>query len=343
MTFGQSWSDVSKEFRRGAILLGNGASRAVWEGFNYKSLFEQAAKGRPTPILSPEDIRLFEELGTTSFESLLNSLQVAESVSRALSTDTSEVKRRYESIRRALIRAVHRVHVPWKLIGTDRPRLRLIRQALQKHDYVFSTNYDLIVYWSIMDDPYGSGFIDYFYKGSFDPRRYDSNGATRVLYLHGGLHLEQLPSKEVKKRTCGFQNLLEQFGQPTRVGAVPLFVGEGSHLDKLRSIRSSPYLNFALDQLKDYTGPVVVFGHSLQVHQDGHLIEAIGCTNGRQVAISIRADDEESFVRQSAEYTSRLSGSKLSFFAASSHPLGAAALAVAPTPTPSAASRKAVR
>lgn len=66
-----SWDEVKGGFHGGSLLLGNGSSRAVWEGFGYSSLYERASAGIDHP-LTPEDGALFAALDTTNFESVLS-------------------------------------------------------------------------------------------------------------------------------------------------------------------------------------------------------------------------------------------------------------------------------
>jgi hypothetical protein len=45
--------------------------------------------------------------------------------------------------------------------------LRAIKVALTPYEFVYSTNYDLILYWAVMiDGP--TGFTDYFFGPRFD-------------------------------------------------------------------------------------------------------------------------------------------------------------------------------
>src|SRR5690606_2616734 len=98
---------------------------------------------------------------------------------------------------------------------------------------------------------------------------------TKVLYLHGGLHLYHLPYGATFKRSATIQaNLLDLFGTPYKNGAVPLFISEGTSEDKLRSIYGSDYLSFAFAQFARYRGPTVVFGHGLG-DSDAHLVNAM--------------------------------------------------------------------
>lgn len=75
-------------------------------------------------------------------------------------------------------------------------------------------------------------------------------------------------------------------GQPSRQ---PLFVSEGSPEHKLRTIRGSDYLSFALNTLATDDDNIVVFGSSLSP-PDAHIVQAINktSTTSKNVAISAR-------------------------------------------------------
>ncbi len=157
---------------------------------------------------------------------------------------------------------------------------------------------------------------------------------TKVYYLHGGLHLYDIPSGESAKRIAGIsQNLLEFFAQQPfsneEEHAIPLFVAESSAEDKRRVIRQSEYLSFAHKVLRSYPGALVVFGHSLG-DPDRHIVEAIQRNAQRVLAISLRPGLTAEIVRKKAYYRQHFPQADLRFFDATTHPLGDATLRVAP-------------
>jgi hypothetical protein len=93
-------------------------------------------------------------------------------------------------------------------------RLETISAALRQYAAVFTTNYDLLVYWAMMIDGAGTGFGDLFWNSShtFDP--FDTevrDHKTIVYWLHGGLHLFTNTWGQAEKRAGGALNLLEAF------------------------------------------------------------------------------------------------------------------------------------
>jgi hypothetical protein len=95
------WEEVTAERDDwAALLLGNGLSRNVWDGFGYASLFDKAGE------LTAPDRRLFEALGTRNFERVLGELASAIRMAGALAQDAKPYLDRYQSVQMALGRAV---------------------------------------------------------------------------------------------------------------------------------------------------------------------------------------------------------------------------------------------
>jgi len=318
-----SWAEVKGQFRDGSgILIGNGASQAVWEKFAYQSLYDQAQSGVDHP-LSSEDKKIFKSLQTKNFELVLGALSTTSTITKILHKDETFIRERYKNIQRALVEAVHSVHVRWDKVPQE--TLLQIRSAILDFESVFSTNYDLLLYWAVMAGNASGEFKDYLWgeNQEFDLTDTQISGSvTRVLYLHGGLHLYRLPSGATIKRTAEpAKSLLDSFGVPFRDNATPLFITEGTSEDKLASIRRSDYLSFAYSCFSRREGPMVVFGHSLS-DTDSHLVRAMKQWGSFNVAISLRQDDSMKIVQRKATLRNLLPNIKLLFFDAATHPLG---------------------
>lgn len=224
---------------------------------------------------------------------------------------------------------MHATHVPWaNVLGAT---LQAIRDELLHYKFVYSTNYDLLIYWAVMHENQG-GFKDFFWAPPyFDLADVEVWGKpTVVLYLHGGLHLYRTVSgRTLKRHADEGVNLLDLFGTPIAgEDATPLFVSEGSAADKLASIHRSDYLAFAYKKLVDHDGPLCVFGHSLG-DTDNHIVDALAA-RPRVIAISIRPGAANAIITAKANAIEKLPDAVLSFYDATTHPLGAAALAIAP-------------
>lgn len=311
-----------------SLLLGNGLSINLWAGFRYDSLFASAT-------LTPQAEAIFAELGTTNFEQCLECLHHANISLRALHESTSKVDQTYAEVRDALFETVSDVHMPW---GVFPQRTHdLIATTMNEHRNVFTTSYDLCLYWSHLQTDKAVNIIDYFWESG---RRFDvtntevrSARATRVHYLHGGLHLWTDDSTgEDGKWTSADGRLLDviksQYGPTTT--RRPLFVSEGTSAAKLRTIRQSPYLAFCLEELRDDESPTVLFGHSL-AGQDAHIAAALNEGKSRRIAVSMYpSGDENAIIAEKARILRQLPSHTIRFFDSMTHPVGDPALCMSP-------------
>jgi pterin-4a-carbinolamine dehydratase len=335
-----AWADVDKH-KWETLLLGNGASIAIWKEFAYGNLFERAN-------LSEDDRALFDALGTTDFEQVLRALQISGMICEQAG-HAPDVDERYDNVRGALANAVHQTHVPWGSIPHD--NLIRIAKTLRRFKHVFSTNYDLIPYWAIMayNTAIGTGFKDFIWNNAnrFDPADVQLLGdATLMYYLHGGLHLCEDLQKVAIKRVARSQNLLDTFAEDSQT--IPLFVSEGTAEQKMRVIRSSDYLWHCYETLRRQTGPLVIFGSSLGA-QDAHIARAIDegsiinpsvsddaaiedmIAEGpkRIIAVSIFPTTPEAIIETKLHFMKVLpSVEEIIFFDSRTHPLGDASLRV---------------
>lgn len=323
------WSTLASDFGGGIILVGNGASRAVWDRFGYDSLWTTARDEIDDP-LDDRDKELFRTLGTRNFERVLAALSLSRKVTTTLGLPVAagKLEQRYNHIQSALAQAVHRVHVPWERVqGTT--VLAQILAALASYKFVYSTNYDLLIYWAMMSVP-SPPAKDYFWNSTTDSNYFDDDDTTitgpGALYLHGALHLFAR-SDNTHKRLSSVERgtLLDQFGQPLQPDDIPLIVTEGDAPSKEQSIRASDYLSFAHEQFTDDERALVVFGHSLDA-SDAHLVEAVNAHPDRAVAVSVHMGDDWAVYCEGLR--KRLNAKSLRFFDAASHPLGAPSLSI---------------
>ncbi len=321
------WREIVDAEAWQGLLLGNGLSINVWEPFGYQTLMEQAAREH----LTGADRALFD--GTTNFERVLADVNTAVRVAETVGVDAGRLYERYRSIQRALGHAVRQVHlaraqVPAKTLAT-------IRAVMAASEWVFTTSYDLLIYWAMGYGGKYRPFKDHFRYGGrceFDPRRHSVyEGEVPVYYLHGALHLVVGSSGTTWKRVGSLQTILDQFGQPIDGDpqARPLLVTEGSAHDKLRAIEANDYLAHALDQLRAMDLPLVVFGSNLG-RQDEHLVAALSEHPARPLAISMRAGARAELLARQSEIFLRLGAERIYFYDATTHPLGAPELAAPP-------------
>jgi len=323
----KSWEEIKGQFDKSEILIGNGLSCAVWGKFQYTSLFEKSCS-IPNHPLSESDIQFFTEWEANgNFEKVLDNLLITKKTSEILGqSNTSDVqilvRERYNNIRNALIEAVKEVHILWT--GLRPNVLRSIREELKNYKCVYSTNYDLLIYWAIMSHPNPNPFSDCFRSHQFDITKTEtSESLTRVLYLHGAIHLCRKMEVTEKLVNNSEENILNQFETLWDIenNVTPLFIAEGNSKEKKEAIRRSDYLSFAYSEFEKPKKFLVVFGHSLG-DSDMHLINTIKAVKIPKIAISMRAHGSANELPMARLRDIFSSTSDLLFFDSRSHPFG---------------------
>lgn len=326
-----SWQDIEEEYDWSALLLGNGLSINVWNRFGYSSLYREA-QCLELGSLTDADRALFAKLGTQNFERVLGDLNASMTVLSALRKKTDFLLERYQSVQSALGEAIRAVHVPW--LDVPDSTLDTIQTELRQFDRVFTTSYDLLLYWAMGHNEDYQTLVDCFWgpSQSFDPSDADViAGKTPVYFLHGAMHLIVEGAGRTRKlKRTDTKTLLDQFGTP--IGddpqARPLLVTEGSWRHKLQAIEGNDYLAHAFETLqgRDMDVPLVVFGSSLGV-QDRHLAEALSSHPDRPIAVSMRPGRRKELREQQSDIFGRVEAKPLIFFDSTTHPLGADSLA----------------
>ncbi|AZO86500.1 DUF4917 domain-containing protein [Stutzerimonas stutzeri] len=324
----EDWNALRSTASFSGLLVGNGASRAVWDDFGYESLFENARTVEEKP-LSPSELSVFDAMQTRSFEQVLSALKTTSRVNKALAVSSAAPRNRYYAIKEALINTVHAVHIPWRLVVPS--TLATINQELATYRTVFTTNYDLINYWAVQHQP--EAITDLFQgaEPAFDLSD-TATDKTRLLYLHGGLHLVRNQDGTARKLMSTEGTLLGNFAINNTIKTlddVPLFVNEGPSADKLKTIRSSDYLSFCYEQLLGHGQALCLFGHALG-EQDSHIIHALRLAKPQVLAISIYPRSKAFIQHQKRHYAKVFEGTgvELRFFDSKSHALGGPKLTV---------------
>jgi hypothetical protein len=311
------WDDIAQGFEWKTLLLGNGLSINVWPRFAYRSLYDHARDEG----LTEQDRALFAD--TANFERVLGDIGTAIRVGEVVGLDTAPLYARYRSVQLALGHAIRDVHVRRSNVPTS--TLARIRSTLTEFAWIFTTSYDLLLYWSMASGGRFAPFVDDFRYGEFNANRSRVYvGQIPVYFLHGALHLIVTGTGATRKlQQTAIRTLLEQFGQPIPgdPAARPLLVTEGSSRDKLRAIEGNAYLAHCLDRLRERDEATVVFGSSLS-GQDQHLVEALNEHPRRAVAVSMMPAARRVLGPQQMDIYGRLDVETLLFFDATTHPLG---------------------
>lgn len=269
-----------------SLLLGNGFSVKY---FDYKNLLEKSGLREDSPIRI-----LFRNLDTNDFEYVVRALEDAVRVERSYGNamHADELERDAEEVRQALIHAIEETH--------PRNRDDLVfqydnaMQFLRNFAQIFSLNYDLLLYWSIL----GKGFTDGFglgqkmaggtFLGPFKEEAYCT-----VFNPHGGLHLFQNEIGDTFKALNDGVGVVATISEEIR-GAkrLPLYVAEGSSKSKMKKINSVEYLRHAYKKLEESENIVFIYGHSAN-KTDQHIYEAIFRSKAPHVYVGIYQATEQ--------------------------------------------------
>lgn len=294
-----NWSEIEHDFNEG-IILGNGASIAFDKRFAYKSLKEKAEE---LNLITDNCQQVFKYLDTNDFELVLRMLWHASKVNDALEVSDDKTRVTYEGVRAALIKAVGEIHAPYQEV---RDRLVIAADFMSRFQTVISLNYDVLVYWAILIGnkaaPSKNRFKDCFKDGTFNKEwesyrnPYQKNDkATLIFYPHGNLALAtHLDGSEIKIVANSKDDLLNTIFNKWRSGYMtPLFVSEGTSVQKARTIQRSPYLSRVYEEVLANLGKnIAIFGWSMG-EQDDHLLKALRSGKPEKIAFAVDPNDDD--------------------------------------------------
>lgn len=267
------------------ILIGNGLSIAYSQSFSYTSLFDAADFEAKNPSIS----QVFEALKTKDFETVARALSSASEIARrfgqAAFADSLEAQ--IEDLKTALIKAVRSTHPEDRHCLTDGQCLSLQNWLLpffNSDGSVFSLNYDSLLYWAILRrlDPRGpiqGQFADGFGDPENNNVRFLGDACAKpvnILFPHGCLFIFENEGHVIKPQAAIRETpLIEIIRENMEEGSFPLFVSEGSAEQKLKAIMKSSYLSYTFNRLSKQKDNFFIFGHSMDLESDGHILKAI--------------------------------------------------------------------
>ncbi|WP_191558613.1 DUF4917 family protein [Brevundimonas aurantiaca] len=305
-TFAQAL-EAASGCKKKHLLLGNGFSIACFPKiFPYTSLYEEAK-----PHLPAELVAAFNTLKTTDFEAVIRALQSSAAVAPIYGGDAKKMIEHSEILKEALVKAVASRH-PSRPGDISPDKYASCRKFLahflsDKKGNVYTTNYDLLLYWAAMQDDVDEVKIHHNDGFGKDPDDYDAEyvmwhgeskaHGQRVHYLHGALHLFDA-GRQLQKYTWinTGKPLIDQAGEALSRNEFPLFVSEANSNQKLAKIQHSAYLHHSY---KSYIGVInggensalFVLGHSLDVNDD-HIFERIGRSDLGQLYVSLHGSQD---------------------------------------------------
>lgn len=290
------WDTIREKYNQCPILLGNGFSLNFSETLRYSNLFDSFIN-----TCTSGSKNLFRLLATRNFETVLESIETAKLVTEALDSELSGLDKHKTEIKNGLIKTINQIHPRPDAI--DYKLTEELAKQFSCFNNVFTTNYDLYLYYIILDS---NIFGDHFFtKASTKFHSFeepDTKKNNHIYYLHGALFLfeHSINTYKLLKPSNGW--LLDNITEEIRADNYPLFISEGKSEGKLKSIQSNPYLTFCFNRLEsdgNDKGHIVVFGQSLS-SQDYHIASAID-KHFKKAAISLRIDDWSSMGELKAE------------------------------------------
>jgi hypothetical protein len=280
---------LNKEGREKHLLLGNGFSIAYSKDmFSYNALSDFIMKSKNTLLQ-----KLFKTINTKNFELIMKELDNFAEIAKVFSTDkqlVKKIKEASETLKNSLIDAIKELHPEhvFKIDEDENSNCALfLSEYLSKGGKIFSTNYDLLLYWITMRnkfvtrvDGFGKDVENYDKDKTKDELEYSElrwgkyKDEQAVFYLHGALQFFDTGIEIIKEVYESHQYLLDKIKMRIDDKDYPIFVTAGNANDKLNHIMHNKYLSFCYDEFSDIKGSLITFGFNFGDY-DTHIIDAI--------------------------------------------------------------------
>ena len=267
------------------LLLGNGFSIALKPKiFTYTALFDQAKK---KGLLTEEVAALFAALMTTDFEVVIKALRDAAIVSEVYLHDAktkrelpAKLRKDADAVREVLAKTISDSH-PERPHDVTPEQYAYCRRFLSHFDDIYTLNYDLLLYWTSMQDLEPDILHDDGFRTPDDgPTDYvtwdiEKTNNQNIHYLHWALHIFDAGIELQKYTWCNTRvALIEQIREALAANKFPLIVAEGRSDEKLERIVHSNYLSRSFRSFSAIGGSLFIYGHSL-ADNDEHILRLI--------------------------------------------------------------------
>lgn len=311
-------TSLEAKHRNKHLLFGNGFSMAYAKDiFSYNAL-SNFIETTGDPLIKS----LFQKLNTKNFELIMQQLDNFCEIAEIFSEDKTlvpQIRSVSEKLKNSLIDAVKELH-PEHVFKVPEEKSRLcmkfLQEYLSKEGLVFSTNYDLLLYWVLMRNG-AENAIDGFGRDletELDDNHYVEpeeleyselrwgkyKEEQTIHYLHGTLPIFDTGINIVKVEYDTEHYLLQNVKDRINQKEYPIFVTAGDGKEKLTHIMHNKYLSFCFDRLCNIQGSLITFGFNFGEY-DTHIIDAINIAAkmGRKVKnklwsvyIGVYSDDD---------------------------------------------------
>ena len=291
----ESFDDVLESIRKNKtrpfhLLLGNGFSVSYDPKiFSYNALHDFVAN------VDDKDLsKILSVLETRNFEVIMQYLDTFAALVEGLGGDKAlktRVEQASTKLKMSLLDAVKQMH-PEHVFKVPEDESEacatFLKHFLNTNGNVYSTNYDLLLYWVLMRNDvlkHGDGCGRELENDTgeymapedqewseliWGKNRDDQN----VFYLHGALPFFDTGTDVVKEEYDAYNYLLQNIGARMEKGEYPIFVTAGDGQQKLNHITHNQYLTYCYDSFCQVEGSLVTFGFSFGEY-DEHIIKAI--------------------------------------------------------------------
>ena len=305
------------------LLLGNGFSIAYDPGiFSYNALHDFI-----TNLNDHDLLKILEVIETRNFEVIMQHLDNFSALIDAFGVG-EKIKKRVDAASLKLksslldaVKALHPEHVFTVPEEQSEACSRFLKTFLDTGGYIFSTNYDLLLYWILMRNSVIE-HCDGFGRELENPGEWvppdeqiwseliwgKNQDEQNVFYVHGALPFFDAGTTIVKEEYDHQSYLLEKISARMEQGQYPIFVTAGNGDQKLAHIMHNHYLANCYDSLCNITGSLVTFGFNFGPY-DEHIIDAINraAKHGRNefpqllsIYIGVYSDDDRKHIQQIA-------------------------------------------
>lgn len=274
--------------RKVHLLLGNGFSMAYDSNiFSYNALYNFIASLKDNELQ-----KLFESIKTKNFELIMNQLDTFETLLGGFNADINlinRVKAAKLKLKQSLLDAISEMH-PEHVFSVPEEKIlacsQYINHFIESGGNIFTTNYDLLLYWVLMRS--GLKSSDGFGKELLNPEAVKhgeeqewsdlvwgpNRESQNIFYVHGTLPIFDLGKDVTKEQYSSDAYLLENVMKRLDKNQYPIFVTAGNGDEKLEHIRHNRYLTHAYDNLCEIEGSLITFGFNFGDY-DFHIIDAI--------------------------------------------------------------------
>ncbi len=293
-TFDDVLASISKNSGRNYhLLLGNGFSMAYDPDiFSYNALHNFVTK------LKDDDLsKIFSVIETRNFELIMQHLDNFSALITAFGGDT-KLQKRVDAARAKLknslldaVKALHPEHVFKIPEEKSEACSKFLKGFLDSGGNIYSTNYDLLLYWVLMRNSSIVQHVDGCGRDVENPDEYvqgeepilsseltwgNNRNTQNTFYLHGALPFFDNGVAIIKEEYDSDNYLLQKISARMENSEYPIFVTAGDGQQKLKHIMHNRYLTHCYEKFCECEAEssLVTFGFNFGEH-DEHIIEAI--------------------------------------------------------------------